>query len=198
MSKTVEFFFDLGSPATYLAYTQLPKICAQTDSQLIYRPMLLGGVFKATGNASPVTIPAKGRYMFQDLDRYARRYGVPLKFNPHFPINTLMLMRAVTGMQMRHPERFQAFIDCLFHALWVEGRSLDDPATVAAVLTQNNFDPNEVLALTADENVKAGLKQNTDEAVQRGVFGAPSMFVGNQLFFGQDRLDFVLEALRVQ
>lgn len=198
MSKTVEFFFDLGSPATYLAYTQLPKICAQTDSQLIYRPMLLGGVFKATGNASPVTIPAKGRYMFQDLDRYARRYGVPLKFNPHFPINTLMLMRAVTGMQMCHPERFQAFIDCLFHALWVEGHSLDDPATVAAVLTQNNFDPNEVMALTADENVKAGLKQNTDEAVQRGVFGAPSMFVGNQLFFGQDRLDFVLEALRVQ
>jgi 2-hydroxychromene-2-carboxylate isomerase len=198
MSKTVEFFFDLGSPATYLAYTQLPKICEQTDSQLIYRPMLLGGVFKATGTASPITVPAKGRYMFQDLDRYAKRYGVPLKFNPHFPINTLMLMRAVTGMQLRHPERFQAFIDCLFHALWVEGRSLDDPATVAAVLTQNGFDPNEVLALTADEDVKAALKENTEEAVQRGVFGAPSMFVEGQLFFGQDRLDFVLEALRAQ
>ena len=82
MSKTVEFYFDLGSPATYLAYTQLPKICEQTDSQLIYIPILLGGVFKATGNASPATIPAKGRYMFQDLDRYAKRYGVPLKFNP--------------------------------------------------------------------------------------------------------------------
>ncbi|MCO8313557.1 2-hydroxychromene-2-carboxylate isomerase [Pseudomonas mandelii] len=198
MSKTVEFFFDLGSPATYLAYTQLPKICEQTDSQLIYRPMLLGGVFKATGNASPITVPAKGRYMFQDLDRYAKRYGVPLKFNPNFPINTLMLMRAVTGMQLRHPERFQAFIDCLFHALWVEGRSLDDPATVAVVLTQNGFDPNEVLALTADEAVKATLKENTEEAVQRGVFGAPSMFVEGQLFFGQDRLDFVLEALRAQ
>jgi 2-hydroxychromene-2-carboxylate isomerase len=195
MSKTVEFYFDLGSPATYLAYTQLPKICAQTDSQLIYIPMLLGGVFKATGNASPAMIPAKGRYMFQDLDRYAKRYGVPLKFNPHFPINTLMLMRAVTGMQLRHPERFQAFIDCLFHALWVEGISLDDPATVAAVLTQNGFDPNAVMALTADEEVKATLKDNTDKAVQRGVFGAPSMFVDNQLFFGQDRLDFVLEAL---
>lgn len=195
MSKTVEFFFDLGSPATYLAYTQLPKICEQTDSQLIYIPMLLGGVFKATGNASPATIPAKGSYMFQDLDRYAKRYGVPLKFNPHFPINTLMLMRAVTGMQMRHPERFQAFIDCLFHALWVEGRSLDDLATVASVLTQNGFDPQEVLALTTDEQVKAVLKDNTEKAVQRGVFGAPSMFVGHQLFFGQDRLDFVLEAL---
>jgi 2-hydroxychromene-2-carboxylate isomerase len=196
MSKTVEFFFDLGSPATYLAYTQLPKICEQTDSQLVYKPILLGGVFKATGNASPATIPAKGRYMFQDLDRYAKRYGVPLKFNPHFPINTLMLMRAVTGMQLRHPERFQAFIDCLFHALWVEGRSLDDPATVAAVLTRNGFDPNEVLALTADEDVKTALKDNTEQAVQRGVFGAPCMFIGDQMFFGQDRLDFVLEALR--
>ncbi|CAI8949113.1 2-hydroxychromene-2-carboxylate isomerase [Pseudomonas sp. IT-P44] len=196
MSKTVEFYFDLGSPATYLAYTQLPKICEQTDSRLVYIPMLLGGVFKATGNGSPATIPAKGLYMFQDLDRYAKRYGVPLKFNPHFPINTLMLMRAVTGMQLRHPERFQAFIDCLFKALWVEGRSLDDPATVASVLTQNGFDPNEVLALTADEDVKAALKDNTEKAVQRGVFGAPSMFIDNQLFFGQDRLDFVIEALR--
>jgi len=195
MSKTVEFYFDLGSPATYLAYTQLPKICAQTDSRLVYIPILLGGIFKATGNASPATVPAKGRYMFVDLDRYARRYGVPLKFNPHFPINTLMLMRAVTGIQLRYPERFEAFIDCLFKAMWVDGRSLDDPATVAAVLSEKAFDPQEVLALTADEEVKAVLKDNTEQAVQRGVFGAPSMFVDNQLFFGQDRLDFVVEAL---
>ncbi|MBV7545476.1 2-hydroxychromene-2-carboxylate isomerase [Pseudomonas sp. PDM26] len=195
MSKTVEFLFDLGSPTTYLAYTQLPAICEQTDSQLIYIPILLGGVFKATGNASPATIPAKGRHMIQDLDRYARRYGVPLKFNPHFPINTLVLMRAVTGIQLHQPERFVAFIDCLFKALWVEGCNLNDPATVAAVLRGNGFDPNEVLALTADETVKATLKDNTEKAVQRGVFGAPSMFVDDQLYFGQDRLDFVLEAL---
>ncbi|MGG7675288.1 2-hydroxychromene-2-carboxylate isomerase [Pseudomonas sp. WC2] len=196
MKKTVEFYFDLGSPATYLAYTQLPKICAQTDSNLIYIPMLLGGVFKATGNASPAMIPAKGRYMFEDLDRYAKRYGVPLKFNPHFPINTLMLMRAVMGIQLRQPERFRAFIDCLFNALWVEGRALDEPATVAAVLIEHGFDPQEVLALTNDESVKTALKDNTETAVKRGVFGAPSMFVGSQLFFGQDRLDFVEEALR--
>jgi 2-hydroxychromene-2-carboxylate isomerase len=196
MTKTVEFYFDLGSPATYLAYTQLPKICAETNSELIYIPMLLGGVFKATGNASPAMIPAKGRYMFEDLDRYAKRYGVPLKFNPHFPINTLMLMRAVTGIQLRQPARFQAFIDCLFTALWVEGRSLDEPATVAAVLSEHGFDPQEVLALSNDESVKAALKENTETAVKRGVFGAPSMFIGDQLFFGQDRLDFVAEALR--
>ncbi|MGY4818402.1 2-hydroxychromene-2-carboxylate isomerase [Pseudomonas chlororaphis subsp. piscium] len=195
MSKTVEFFFDLGSPTSYLAYTQLPKICAQTGSQLIYQPMLLGGVFKATGNASPISVPAKGRYTLQDLARYARRYEVPLAFNPHFPINTLLLMRAVTGMQLRHPQRFIAFIDCLFRALWVEKRNLNDQATVAAVLSEGGFDPLEVLALTNDEEVKNALKDKTEQALQRGVFGAPSMFVDNQLFFGQDRLDFVLEAL---
>lgn len=196
MTKIVEFYFDLGSPATYLAYTQLPKICADTHSELIYIPMLLGGVFKGTGNASPAMIPAKGRYMFQDLDRYAKRYGVPLRFNPHFPINTLLLMRAVTGIQLRQPEHFQAFIDCLFTALWVDGRSLDEPATVAAVLSENGFDPDEVLALTNDETVKTALKDNTETAIKRGAFGAPTMFIGNQMFFGQDRLDFVEEALR--
>ncbi|MGU9813606.1 DsbA family protein [Pseudomonas sp. LF052] len=195
MSKTLEFFFDLGSPATYLAYTQLPALCAATGATLVYQPMLLGGVFKATGNASPVTVPAKGRYLFNDLTRYAQRYNVTLKFNPHFPINTLMLMRAVTGMQLHQPERFQGFIDCLFRALWVEGRNMGDPAVVAAVLTEAGFNPEEVLALANDESVKAALKDNTEQAVQRGVFGAPSMFVGNQLFFGQDRLDFVREAL---
>ncbi|WP_426132061.1 2-hydroxychromene-2-carboxylate isomerase [Pseudomonas sp. DWP1b1] len=195
MSKTLEFFFDLGSPATYLAYTQLPALCASTGTQLIYKPMLLGGVFKATGNASPITVPAKGRYMFDDLARYARRYNVPLTFNPHFPINTLLLMRAVTGIQLRQPVRFDDFVDCLFRALWVEGRHLGDPTVVAAVLTEHGFSPEEVLTLANDEAVKTALKDNTEQAVLRGVFGAPSLFVGNQLFFGQDRLDFVREAL---
>ncbi len=195
MSKTLEFFFDLGSPATYLAYTQLPALCASTGTQLIYKPMLLGGVFKATGNASPITVPAKGRYMFDDLARYARRYNVPLTFNPHFPINTLLLMRAVTGIQLRQPERFDDFVDCLFRALWVDGRHLGDPTVVAAVLTEHGFSPEAVLTLANDEAVKTALKDNTEQAVQRGVFGAPSLFVGNQLFFGQDRLDFVREAL---
>lgn len=195
MNKTLEFFFDLGSPTTYLAYTQLPGICAETGSQLVYQPILLGGIFKATGNASPITIAAKGRYLLQDLARYAKRYGVPLKFNPHFPINTLTLMRAVTGIQLRQPERFIDFIDCLFRALWVDGRNLGDPTVVAAVLAEHGFDPAQVLELAQDEAVKNALKHKTEEAIARGVFGAPSLFVGQQLFFGQDRLDFVREAL---
>ncbi|AIG05819.1 DsbA-like thioredoxin domain protein [Pseudomonas fluorescens] len=196
MSKTLEFFFDLGSPTTYLAYTQLPGICAETGSQLVYQPILLGGIFKATGNVSPITIAAKGRYMLQDLARYAKRYGVPLKFNPHFPINTLTLMRAVTGIQLRQPERFIDFIDCLFRALWVDGRNLGDSTVVAQVLAEHGFNPAQVQELTQDEEVKDALKRKTEEAIGRGVFGAPSLFVDQQLFFGQDRLDFVREALR--
>lgn len=195
MRKSVEFFFDLGSPTSYLAYTQLPGICAATDSQLIYQPMLLGGVFKTTGNASPITIPAKGRYMLQDLTRYAKRYRVTLNFNPHFPINTLLLMRAVTGMQMHHPERLTAFLDCLFQALWVDQRNLNDLAVVSEVLEAAGFEPHAVLDLCNNEAVKSALKDKTEHALQRGVFGAPSLFVGDQLFFGQDRLDFVREAL---
>ncbi|MGY2201473.1 2-hydroxychromene-2-carboxylate isomerase [Pseudomonas gingeri] len=195
MKKTVEFYFDLGSPASYLAYTQLPHLCEQAGAELIYQPMLLGGVFKATGNASPAEIPAKGRYMIEDLTRYAHRYDVPFRFNPHFPINTLLLMRATTGVQMRQPERFVDFVDILYRALWVEGRNLNDPAIVAQLLVENAFDPQRILALSADEEVKAALKTKTEEALRRGVFGAPSLFVGDRLFFGQDRLDFVREAL---
>ncbi len=134
-------------------------------------------------------------YLFKDLNRFAKRYGVAFQFNPHFPINTLLLMRAVTGMQLRHPERFEAFVDCLFRAFWVDARNLNDPATVAAVLNEGGFDADSVLALTNDEQVKQALKSATEAAIGRGVFGAPSMFVGDELFFGQDRLDFVREAL---
>jgi len=195
MSKTVEFYFDLGSPASYLAWTQLPLICAETGGQLVYRPMLLGGVFKATGNASPACIPAKGRYMTQDLQRFAARYQVPLRFSAHFPINTLPLMRMVTGAQMHDPERFLTLLDCLFSALWVRGLNLGDPAVVQETVEAEGFDAQALQALVLDETVKQQLKENTEQALQRGVFGAPSLFVDDVLYFGQDRLDFVREAL---
>ena len=120
--KTIEFFFDFGSPTTYLAHTQLPRIARDTGARLVYRPMLLGGVFKATGNASPVTVPAKGRWMGQDIARWAARYGVPFAFNPHFPINTLTLMRGAVGLQMRRPADFQRYVDAVFEAMWVQPR----------------------------------------------------------------------------
>ena len=193
--KTVEFFFDFGSPASYLAWTQLPAICWAAGATLVYRPMLLGGVFQATGNASPITVPAKGKYMLTDLARFAQRYGVPMRFNPHFPINTLALMRAAVGLQQREPARFEEFVAATFRAMWVDGRNMADAATVGEVLAQAGFDAQAVLALSGDATVKDALKASTEEAVRRGAFGAPTMFVGSQMFFGQDRLDFVREAL---
>ncbi|MFV3307047.1 2-hydroxychromene-2-carboxylate isomerase [Pseudomonas sp. NY15181] len=195
MTKNVEFYFDFGSPTSYLAYTQLPKICAETGAELVYRPVLLGGVFQATGNASPIAIPAKGRYTLIDMLRFARRYGVPLKMNPHFPINTLTLMRAATGIQMRQPERFEALLACVFKGMWVDALNLGDPAVLGPLLAEAGFDPQVLLALTAEQEVKDALKANTEAAIKRGMFGAPTMFVGDEMFFGQDRLDFVREAL---
>lgn len=196
MSKSVEFYFDFGSPTTYLAWTQLPAICAAADAELVYKPMLLGGVFQATKNASPITIPSKGRFMMQDLQRFARRYQVPMQFNPHFPINTLGLMRGAVAVQLRMPERFDAYVSAIFKAMWVDALNLADLAVLGKVLTEAGFDAQALLGLTAEQEVKDQLKATTEEAVKRGVFGAPSMFVGNELFFGQDRLDFVAEALQ--
>lgn len=195
MSKTAEFFFDVGSPASYLAWTQLPALSAQAGATLVYRPMLLGGVFQATGNASPATVPAKGLYMNADLSRFAKRYGVPFQINPYFPINTLQLMRSVIGVQLRQPNRLDALLTALFNALWVNGANLNDPMAVAQTLARAGFDPAEIQALAGDPEVKNALKASTEEAVRRGVFGAPTVFVGDTMFFGQDRLDFVKEAL---
>jgi len=195
MRKSVDFFFDVGSPSSYLAWTQLPALCASHGADLVYRPMLLGGVYQATGNASPATIPAKGRYTQMDYERHARRYGVPFRGNPHFPVITLFLMRAVTGIQLRRPEQLQQLLGCVFKALWIDALNLNDAQLTARTLVEGGFDPAEIERLAQDAEIKAALKATTQEAVERGVFGAPTLFVGGQMFFGQDRMDFVREAL---
>ena len=129
------------------------------------------------------------------LARRARRWGVPFAFNPHFPINTLTLMRGACGLLMRQPGDFRRYVDAVFHAMWVAPRNLGDPAELAAVLTQAGFDAAAFMALVGDAEVKAGLIARTEASVARGAFGAPTFFVGEQMFFGQDRLDFVREAL---
>lgn len=194
--KTLEFWFDFGSPAAYLAWTQLKGICERTGAIIDWRPMLLGGVFQATGNQSPMMVPAKGRYMLGDLQRFAQRYGVPFNHNPHFPINTLTLMRGATGMLMREPDRFQDYVAAVYRAIWVDGVNMNDPAAAGQALGQAGFDPGAFMALVGDPQVKDALKSTTQQAVERGVFGAPTMFVGGQMFWGQDRLDFVQLALK--
>jgi 2-hydroxychromene-2-carboxylate isomerase len=193
--KTFEFWFDFGSPAAYLAFTQISKMETDTGAEAVYRPMLLGGVFQATENRSPASVVAKGKYIFVDFARFATRYGVPLKHNPHFPINTLLLMRGAMGMQHQQTDRFWAYCDAMFRAIWVDAQNMNDPAVVGSVLMQAGFDPQQLLALANEPSTKEALKSATQEAVSRGVFGAPTFFVGEQMFWGQDRIDFVKEAL---
>ena len=193
--KTIEFYFDFGSPAAYLAATQLPHLAADTGATLVWKPMLLGGVFQATGNHSPADIKPKGPYMNADLKRFAKRYGVPFVHNPHFPINTLLLMRGATGVQMQQSERLASYADAVFQAIWVDGLNMNDTATVGNVLQAAGFDAAELVALANAQATKDQLKATTQEAVARGVFGAPTMFVGDEMFWGQDRLDFVRDAL---
>jgi 2-hydroxychromene-2-carboxylate isomerase len=195
MSKTLEYYFDFGSPAAYLAFTQLPALAADTGATVLWRPMLLGGVFAATGNASPASVPAKGKYMFRDFARFAERYGVPFKFNPFFPINTLTLMRIAAGLQLREDPRFADYCAVVFNAIWVEKQNMNDAPTVAGVLQASGLDAPVLLALASEQTVKDQLKAATESAVARGVFGAPTFFVEDQMFWGQDRLDFVREVL---
>jgi 2-hydroxychromene-2-carboxylate isomerase len=192
--KRLEFFFDFGSPTTYLAHTQMPVIASRTGAEVIYRPMLLGGVFKATGNQSPAMIAAKSKWMDSDLKAFARRYGVPYARNPWFPVNTMMLMRGAVAMQKEN--RLAPYADAVFRAMWVEPQNMNDPQVVGAVLAKAGFEPKEMLAAIDEQSVKDALRKNTEEAVSRGVFGAPTFFIGDKMFFGQDRLDFVEEALR--
>ena len=195
MSKKVDFFFDFGSPASYLAWTQLPKIAANTGADIVWKPMLLGGVFKATGNVSPITVAPKLKWMLGDLERTAKFFGVPFKMPPNFPINTLAMMRGAAGMQLKRPADFQNYMNAMFEAMFARGLDMVDPKVVAGVVTAAGFDLAAFEALIADPVVKQALIANTDEAVARGVFGAPTMFVGDEMHFGQDRLNFVARAL---
>jgi len=190
----IEFFFDYGSPASYLAYTQMPGLAQRTGASILYRPMLLGGVFKATGNQSPIMIPAKGAWMMSDLPRFAKRYGVAYVRNPHFPINTLNLMRGAIAAEI--DGRLIPYSDAMFRAIWADQKRMEDPIVIAEVLRAAGFDPAAMMAAIGTPEVKDKLKTVTEGAVARGVFGAPTFFVGKNMFWGQDRLDFVEEEAR--
>lgn len=195
MSLELDFYYDFGSPTTYLADQRLGQLSERYELAVNCIPVLLGGIFKASGNSSPVTIPAKGKYMLEhDLPRFARRYGVPLNFNPHFPINTLNLMRGAIGAERLGCA--PAYREAIFHAVWVEGKNMAEPEIVAEVLKAANLDADALMTLARDPEIKGALIDNTDAAVARGLFGAPTMFIGDEMFFGQDRLDFIEEALQ--
>ena len=194
MARTLEFYFDYGSPYSYLADTQVEAIAQRAGATLVRKPMLLGGVFKATGNHSPAELPQKSAWSGFDMPMWARHYGVPFQRNPFFPVNTLALMRGAAAAQI--DGTFERYHPAVFKAMWVEGRNLNDMKEVAAVLSAAGLDAEKFGARIQDQDVKDRLKATTEEAVARGVFGAPTCFVDKMMFFGNDRLPFVEMALK--
>ena len=194
MARTLEFYFDYGSPYSYLADTQVEAIAQRAGAALVRKPMLLGGVFKATGNHSPAELPQKSAWSAFDMPMWARHYDVPFQRNPFFPVNTLALMRGAAAAQI--DGSFERYHPAVFKAMWVEGRNLNDMKEVAAVLTAAGLDAGKFGARIQDPDVKDRLKATTEEAVARGVFGAPTCFVDKMMFFGNDRLPFVELALK--
>ena len=194
MARTLEFYFDYGSPYSYLADTQVEAIAQRAGATLVRKPMLLGGVFKATGNHSPAELPQKSAWSAFDMPMWAHHYGVPFQRNPFFPVNTLALMRGAAAAQI--DGSFERYHPAVFKAMWVEGRNLNDMKEVAAVLSSAGLDAGKFGARIQDQDVKDRLKATTEEAVARGVFGAPTCFVDKMMFFGNDRLPFVEMALK--
>ena len=193
MSKTVEFWYDVQSPTAYLAYWELKKIAARTRAAIDYRPMLLGGVFKATGNQTPVNVKPKGKWMFFDMSNYARKYGVPLKSNPYFVFSSLPLMRGAILAQQRG--ELDHYNDTIFYGIWRDAKNLGDPAVIVETLKEAGLDAGAYVEGIQQQDVKDALIANTNEAVEKGAFGAPTFFVGDKMWWGQDRLDWVEEEL---
>jgi 2-hydroxychromene-2-carboxylate isomerase len=202
MSKPViDFIFDFGSPNGYLAWKVLPGIADRTGAALNIIPALLGGIFKATNNRSPVEAfgEVKGKLAYEGLEtrRFVARHGLTAyRTNPHFPVNTLLIMRGlIAARRLGVGERY---LEAVAAAMWEQREKMDDPAVVARVLAAAELPAEEILAATQDPEVKAELIANTEQAVARGVFGIPTFFVDEEMFFGKDRLDQVEDEVRRQ
>lgn len=193
----IDYYFEFSSPYSYLAASQLDWVFQQTGAEINIKPMVLGAVFKEQGNAMPASVPAKGKYMFTDLKRWAARYQMPFRWPSVFPVNSILGHRAVLVAQ-RELDRQQAkqVMLTIYHSYWVEGIDIGDRDELFAELDGAGFDAAKIIQGTQDPDIKQQLKDLTAEAVDRGVFGAPTFFVEDQMFWGNDRLDFLVEAYK--
>jgi 2-hydroxychromene-2-carboxylate isomerase len=193
-----QFMFDFGSPNAFLSHEAIPAIEKRTGAKFEYVPILLGGIFKATNNKSPAETLAgvKNKREFHALEtaRFVKRFGVkPYTWNPHFPVNTLNLMRAAVAAQMDGV--FEKYVDAAFHHMWVEPKKMDDPEVAAKAFAASGLDAAKLFARSQEPEVKAKLIENTQSAVERGAFGSPTFFVGKEIFFGKEQLREVEELI---
>lgn len=193
MSDTLEFFFDYVSPMSYFAFHRIKGVQARTGCEVAYRPMLLSTVMKETGNRPPGMISSKGDFYKSDFKRHAKRYGIPFNYNPDFPLNTFIPLTMTVGLSGSEDQ--QRFMQVCFFHMWAEPKNLADESVLDGIFQQEGFDADHLKSLAANTDHRKTLKANTHEALERGVFGAPTFFVGDELYFGQDRLDFVEDAV---
>jgi 2-hydroxychromene-2-carboxylate isomerase len=188
MSKRLEFFYDYVSPYSYLANSQVEGL----DAEIVYRPMFLGAVMRATGNSPPKNVKAKGDYLDRDLARWVARYSIPYRMNPIFPQNTVNALRLAIVAQ--HDDCFRAVHEALFDAMWVHGKNLSTADCLAEIAAAAGMSGASLLRIGTDE-IKDELRANTEEAIARGTFGAPTFYVDDEMFFGNDRFDFIRDAI---
>jgi 2-hydroxychromene-2-carboxylate isomerase len=196
VGQKVEFLFDFGSPNAYLSHEAIPAIEKRTGASFEYVPILLGGIFKATNNRSPVETLAgvknKPEFMQLETQRFIKRFNVqPYIWNPYFPVNTLNLMRGAIAAQFEGV--FKKYVEAAFHHMWREPKKMDDPQVAVKALTESGLDGAKLLTRAQDADVKAKLVENTQKAVERGAFGSPTFFVGSEIFFGKEQLREVEE-----
>ena len=199
MTRQVEFYYDFGSPNCYLANQVLPGICQQYGAELVYRPCLLGGIFKATGNQAPwltfANVQPRLDYDMMEINRFAKKHALlNFKLNPHFPLNTLMLMRMACAVAADGD--LARFISITEKAIWEQGLKMDEPEVVTQALSDAGLDGATLLAQTQQPEVKEQLIKNTEAAVSRQLFGLPTFFVGDEMFFGKDRLRDIEDEIR--
>ena len=199
MPNTVDFLFDFGSPNAYLCHKVIPQIEARTGAQFVYVPILLGGLFKAANNRSPMEafagIPVKLAYERLERERFVAKHQLTaFKHNPHFPVNTLQIMRGAVAAQRLGV--FAPYVDAVYASMWERGAKMDDVAVIEAELKAAGLDAAAILAKSQEADVKAELVANTQQAFERGAFGSPTFFVGKEIYFGKDRLRDVEEAVQ--
>jgi 2-hydroxychromene-2-carboxylate isomerase len=198
MTKTVEFIFDFGSPNAYLVHKIVPAVEQRTGARFTYVPCLLGGIFKATGNQSPMSafagVKNKLQYEERERDRFVAKHRLgAFRWNPHFPVNTLTIMRGAIAAEM--DGELARYVDAMFRGMWEEERKLDDPAVILETLASAGFDAKRYQQRVQDPDVKDKLVANTSHAVERGAFGSPTFFIGGEMWFGKERLRDIEEFL---
>ncbi len=193
MTKTVIFCFDFGSPYSYLAYNYL-SVIKDAGAEIEIKPVLLGGIFKATGNQPPAAVQKKGEYMFNDIQRWAKKLNLEFKMNPFFPILTVPHMRGAILAQKKNT--LEQYMEAMFNSIWVKALNLNDQEILTKVAAESGIDPNDFYEGISSDKIKDELRINTQFAIDKGAFGVPTYFLENEMFWGIDSVKFLIDSLK--